>query len=80
MISIEYDGYCGPRMPQEVQLRRVQNVIDHELTEKQRRAFVGYFIEHKNVVQLAKEYGLNKSTISRTLHRALRRMRAYLKY
>ena len=37
MKNIAYDGYCGPRMSRQMLLERVQNVIDNELTDKQRR-------------------------------------------
>ena len=52
----------------------------NELTEKQRRVVLGYYFEQKNICRLAEEYGVNKSSISRMLHRAEHRMKQYLKY
>ena len=80
MKNIDYDGYLGPRMSRTMQLARVQNVLENELTAKQRRVLLGYYIEKKNMPQLAREYGVNKSTVCRTLQRAERRLRRYFKY
>ncbi len=80
MKNIDYDGYRGPRMSRHMMMRRVQSVIDEELTEKQRRVVQGYYLEQKTMPQLAREYGVNKSTICRTLQRAERRMRRFLRY
>ena len=80
MKNIEYNGYEGPRLTREQQLRRLKRVMDAELTEKQRRVVVGYYIERRNMAELAREYGVNKSTICRTLQRAETRMRRCLKY
>lgn len=78
--NIEFDGYYGPRLSREMQRRRLMRVIDNELTEKQRRVVLGYYFEQKNICRLAEEYGVNKSSISRMLHRAEHRMKQYLKY
>lgn len=80
MKNIGYDGYEGPRLPQDQQLRRLRRVMDAELTEKQYRVVVGYYLEHRNMVELADELGVNKSTVCRTLKRAEARMRRCLKY
>ena len=80
MKNIDYDGYRGPRMTREVQRRRLQHVMENELTELQRRAVVGYYLERKSMRELAQERGVNKSTICRTLQRAERRMRRCLRY
>ena len=80
MKNIDYDGYLGPRMTREVQRRRLQYVMENELTELQRRAVVGYYLERKSMRELAQERGVNKSTICRTLQRAERRMRRCLRY
>lgn len=80
MKNIDYDGYRGPRMARDVQLRRVRYVIDNELTQKQRRVVIGYYLEKKNMSQLAREFGVNKSTVCRTLKRAEVRMRRCLRY
>ena len=80
MKNILYDGYLGPRLPREVQLRRVQRVIQEELTPLQRHALVAYYFQEQTIAQIAQDRGVNKSTISRTLHRAERKLKKYLKY
>ena len=80
MKNILYDGYLGPRLPREVQLQRVQRVIREELTDLQREALVAYYFQQQTIPQIARERGVNKSTVSRTLHRAETRLRRYLKY
>lgn len=80
MRSIEYDGYLGPYLPKEVQRRRVANVIEKELTQAQRLALVGYYLQGKTLTQIALEQGVNKSTICRNLKRAENRLRMFLRY
>ena len=80
MRNIVFDGYLGPRLERAVQLRRVRNVIDQELTPRQRRVVEGVYYENKSVTALAEELGVHKSTVSRTLHRARLRMQRCLRY
>ena len=80
MKNILYEGYLGPRLPREVQLRRVQRVIQEELTPLQRHALVAYYFQDQTIAQIARERCVNKSTISRTLHRAEKKLKKYLKY
>ena len=80
MKNILYEGYLGVRLPREVQLKRVQQVIQNELTELQREALVAYYFQEMTMAQIAEIRGVNKSTICRTLHRAEEKLRKYLKY
>ena len=80
MRNILYEGYQGIRLPKEVQLKRVQRVIREELTPLQREALIAYYFQEQTITQIAKERGVNKSTICRTLHRAEEKLRRYLKY
>ena len=80
MRNILFEGYEGPRLPREVQLRRLRRVIEKELTEIQRETLIAYYFQDKNIVQIAKERGVNRSTVCRTLHRAEARVRRCLKY
>ena len=80
MKNILYEGYLGPRLPREVQLKRVQRVIREELTPLQREALVAYYVQEMTMEQIARERGVNKSTVCRTLHRAEAKLRRYLKY
>lgn len=80
MKTIDYDGFLGPRLSRSQQMQRLQRVIDHELTDKQRRAILGYYIRQKTMPQLAEEFGVSKSTVCRTIQRAERRIRRCLRY
>ena len=80
MKNILYEGYLGPRLPREVQLQRVRRVIAEELTELQRQTLAAYYFQEQTITQIARERGVNKSTVCRTLHRAEEKLRKYLKY
>ena len=78
--SILYEGYLGPRLPKEVQLKRVQKVIREELTELQRYTIMEVYFRSRTVTQIARERGVSKSTVCRTLKRAEEKLRRFLKY
>ena len=80
MKSTRYDGYKGIRLPKEVQMKRVQRVIEEELTPLQREALIAYYIQGQTIPEIARDRGVQKSTISRTLHRAEEKLRRFLKY
>ena len=80
MKNILYDGYKGIRLPREVQMKRVQRVIEEELTPLQREALIAYYIQGQSIPEIARDRGVQKSTISRTLHRAEEKLRRFLKY
>ena len=80
MRNTLFDGYEGPRLPREVQLRRIRRVIEAELTQRQRETLIAYYFRQLTIPQIAEEQGINKSTVSRTLHRAEVRLRRCLRY
>ena len=80
MKNILYEGYLGPGLPREVQLQRVRRVIAEELTELQRQTLVAYYFQEQTMAQIARDRGVNKSTVSRTLHRAEARLQRCLRY
>ncbi|MBR3973649.1 MAG: sigma-70 family RNA polymerase sigma factor [Oscillospiraceae bacterium] len=80
MKNILYEGYLGPRLPREMQIKRVQRVIQEELTPLQREALIAYYFQERTITDIAEERGVNKSTVCRTLHRAEEKLRRYLKY
>jgi len=80
MRNILYEGYRGPRLPRDVQLKRIQRVIREELTPLQRETLLAYYFQEKSITEIAEERGVNKSTVCRTLHRAEGKLRRYLKY
>lgn len=80
MRNTLYEGYRGIRLPREVQKKRVQQVIQEELTELQRYTLIAYYFQEQTVLQIAQDRGVNKSTVWRTLHRAEEKIRRYLRY
>ena len=80
MKSIPYEGYQGIRLPRELQMKRIRRVIEEELTPTQREVLIAYYIQDQNIIQIARDRGVHKSTVSRTLHRAEGKLRRYLRY
>ena len=65
MRSIPYELFSNVQFPPEVQRRRVRMVIEHELTETQRRAIVGHYFEGKSVREIASTLQISKSKVGR---------------
>ena len=80
MKSTLYDGYEGPRLPRAVLVQRVNRVIQEELTPLQRETVLAYYIQNRKIPEIARDRGVHKSTVSRTLKRAERKLRRYLRY
>lgn len=80
MKNTLYDGYEGPRLPREVQLRRLEKVIDNELTDIQKEILIAYYFQNQTMEQIAQARGVCRSTVCRTLHRAENRVRRCLRY
>ena len=80
MRNTLYEGYEGPRLPRQVQLRRLNRVIEAELTPHQRETLVAYYFQNRTMAQIAAERGVCRSTVCRTLHRAENRVRRCLRY
>jgi len=79
MINIPSE-YSDVRLPRQVQLRRVERVIRDELTPSQREVLLAVYYGGKTQAQVAKERGVSRSTVCRTLHRAETRLRRFLRY
>ena len=62
------------------QLDRLKTVIQEELSDLQRDVLLAYYFEKKKQVQIAQERKVNKSTISRTMKRAIENLRKFLQY
>lgn len=80
MKNIRFESYLGPRLPRQVQLRRLRQVVDKELTPLQRETLVAYYFQQESIPKIAARRGVNKSTVSRTLKAAEQRLKKYLKY
>ena len=75
-----YEGYEGIRLPKEVQIKRVNRVIAEELTPVQREVLLEFYIQNRKITEIARDRGVHKSTVSRTLKRAEGKLRRYLRY
>ena len=80
MRNILYDNQWGLELPHEVQIQRILRVMDQELTEKQRAYLYAYYFDEQSVSQIARRYGVHRSTVMHTLRRAEDRVRRYLTY
>ena len=80
MKNTLFEDYLGPRLPRQVQLTRIKNVVEQELTPLQREVILAYYFQGQNICRIAESRGVNKSTVCRTLHRAEKRLRRSLRY
>lgn len=80
MRNTLFDGYEGPRLPREVQLKRLKRVIEAELSPCQKQTLTAYYFRQLTMDEIAQEQGVNKSTVCRTLHRAEAKIRRCLRY
>lgn len=72
--------YTDIRLPRDVQMRRMERVIQSELTELQRDVLLAVYYGGKTQAEIAQERGVSRSTVCRTLQRAENRLRRFLRY
>lgn len=70
----------GLQLPKEVQLHRLQQIVREILSPAQRDIVQAYYFQGQSVPQIARNRGVHKSTVLRTLRRAEANLRQYLKY
>lgn len=75
MKNIPFDATQRQR-----QLQRIRLVMQKELTPLQQQVLQEYYIFQRNIPQIARDRGVHKSTVCRTLHRAEDKLRRYLQY
>ena len=80
MKSILSEDMAILRLPPEQQRARVNRLIREELTPLQRESLLGYYFRGLTITEMARERGVNKSTVCRILKRAEDKLRRYLKY
>ena len=80
MRNILYDNQWGLELPPEVQIQRILRVMDQELTQKQRAYLYAYYFDEQFISQIARRYGVHRSTVMHTLRRAEDRIRRFLTY
>ena len=80
MRSIRSELRFPDYIPHEKQLQRLRLIICFELSPCQRSVVEAYYFENKTMSTIARELGINQSTVSRTLRRAMRNLQRYLQY
>ncbi len=58
----------------------LHEIIKDNLTHRQKQIILLYFFENKNTVEIAELLDINKSTVSRTLKRAVNNISKYIRY
>ena len=60
--------------------RNLRRAREQELTTCQRQVLELHYDQNMSITQIARQLGVNPSTVSRTLRRAQERLRRYLQY
>ena len=60
--------------------KMIYAAIRYELTDLQRAYFTSYYLEGLTMEEIGETYGVNKSTVSRTVKRSRNRIERVLKY
>ena len=60
--------------------RKLRQAKETELTPRQRQILAMRYEQQLSPAQIARELGVHRSTVSRTLHRAQARLHHYLQY
>lgn len=55
-------------------------IINCDLTKAQKQYIIMYYVDKKKMVDIAKDFGINKATVSRTITRAKKTIYDRLKY
>ena len=63
-----------------VLLRNLRRALEEELTERQREMIRMYYAEQVKIVDIADAFGVNPSTVSRTIKRGRKKLRRCLRY
>ena len=61
-------------------IKVMRNVIENELSKRQRQVITLYYFRKMNIPEIAKMLGVNRSTVSRTISRGRRNIMEKLKY
>ena len=77
--EVREGSFSDLRLSPQVQKVRIARVMENELTEKQRNC-VARAMRGLSLSQIAREDGVSLSTVSRTFHRGMRRLRRFLRY
>lgn len=68
------------RIKRERLTKLIRVIIAEELTARQRDMCSMYYYKHMTMPEIAEHFGVNKSTVSRTIARGLNRINQRVKY
>lgn len=80
MRNTRYEGYLGHRMSKEEAKKRISRVVAEEFSEVERYVMIAYYLQEKNITDIALERGVHKSSVCRALHRAEQKLKRFLRY
>lgn len=80
MKNTLYDRFPGRHLSREMQVNRIRQVIQEDMTTLQRYTLVKYYFENKTLQQIADTRNVKKSTVWRTLKRAEEKIKWVMKY
>lgn len=63
-----------------IAIRALKKVIEEQLSTRQKQYIMLYYYNDVDMVQIANQFGVNKSTVSRTINRAKQNIYKYMKY
>lgn len=81
--SAHYDPFVSSPSDNRIRLRRLRRYLPEamdDLTERQKEMVRMHFFEEKSVSDIARELKVNRSTVSRCLSRAERRLLRTLRF
>lgn len=61
-------------------LKIMNNIIENNLTERQKQMITMYYFQHMNISEIASVLGVNRSTVSRTISRGRKNIAEKMKY
>lgn len=61
-------------------VKMMGQALQEELTEKQMRYVSAYYVEQLSMAKIGERYGIKKTTVSRTIKRAQRRIEKVIRY
>ncbi len=61
-------------------IKFLREIINDDLTKTQKQYIIMYYMNNMKIHEIALQFGVNKSTVSRTINRAKKRIYERLKY
>ena len=80
MSVMDSEENARPAISARKQAEILRGILENELTACQRQVFMKYHFGKKTMTQIAKECGVHKSTICRTLKRAEQKVKRFTQY